>query len=273
MQQNLSVSITCPSCNKPAHYSLPDILGLASAGDLVAGFTSPLHAIMPGGDFVAAVVGWQPPVRAVPPPPKPEPTVQAQIEQILAQPQTYLLTCPSDQKQFQATLHAVNGAIEVSQSEAVTPINAALYETGKQILTNSLSVASSFCTAMVTVSTGAVAIYTGLFALVLPQNFYLGFPTDLVAVIPALGLLAAALCFARGAYPRLEQMTLSNPNSIRAYRNATLKARADFTFWGFVLLCLSIIVAFGMIAWIAGSHSSLPPGVPPSGTPTPTATP
>lgn len=54
MQQNLSVSITCPSCNKPAEYYLPDILGLASEGDVVAGFTSLLHAIMPGGDFVAA---------------------------------------------------------------------------------------------------------------------------------------------------------------------------------------------------------------------------
>jgi hypothetical protein len=83
--------------------------------------------------------------------------IEEKMEKELEQPHTYIFTCPKDQKQMQVSLYRDKGEIKrVSDPEAVTPGNAALYEAGKQIQTNSLSVASSFCSTMVTVSTGAV---------------------------------------------------------------------------------------------------------------------
>lgn len=85
------------------------------------------------------------------------------MEDELAEPHTYIFLCAKDQKQLQVTLYLENGDVkQITEPEAVTADNAALYDTGKQIQTNSLSVAISFCTAMITVSTGSVA-FTPLF--------------------------------------------------------------------------------------------------------------
>jgi nitrate reductase NapE component len=189
----------------------------------------------------------------------------------LAQPHTYLFTCPKDQKQIQVTLFLDQGAVQHSEPEAPTPTNVALYETGKQIQATSLSVATSFCSAMVGVSAGSVAVYTALLALVLPKSASLLWPTDIWSILPAGGCLVAALLFAMGAYPYLGSMRLSFPASIEHFRQDALMRRANLTLLAFIILALALVGAFLFIIWIAGTPTSIAPA--PTATPTITPTP
>src|SRR5690242_18221621 len=59
--------------------------------------------------------------------------------------------------------------IQVGPAEPVSPHNQALYEAGKQMLVESISVGREFCKFMVGVSTGAIPLYLALLQLALPK--------------------------------------------------------------------------------------------------------
>ena len=80
------------------------------------------------------------------------------------------------------------------------------------------SLRRAFTTSMIGVSTGSVAVYTGLLALVIPKSSSLLWPGDLWSIIPAVGFILAALLFALGAYPYIGSMRLSFPASIEIVR-------------------------------------------------------
>ncbi|MHB8599039.1 MAG: hypothetical protein ACYDER_19780 [Ktedonobacteraceae bacterium] len=277
------VDLHCPICKTTYHYNLVNIMGFSLDGanpTKVLGFTpAPVHT----GETIGVAIFTRYPGLTIDvpddqaPPPQlydaltteKRATIEEKMVQELQQPHTYIFTCPKDQKQLQVTLYLNNGEVKASDIEAVTPDNAALYVTGQQIQTNSLSVATSFCSAMVGVSTGSVAVYTGLLALVIPKSSSLLWPGDLLLVIPAVGFIVAAMLFALGAYPHMGSMRLSFPASIENFRDDAITRRATLTLIGFIVLCVALLAAFIFITWIAGTPVSISPVASPTFTPTP----
>jgi hypothetical protein len=116
---------------------------------------------------------------------------------------------------------------------------------------------------------GAVAVYTGLLALVIPKSSSLLWPDDVWAIVPAAGFIVAALLFALGAYPRIGSLRLSFPASIEKFRDDAIAWRATLTFISFIILGLALLGAFIIIVWIAGTPSIVVPVAAPIITPTP----
>lgn len=163
----------------------------------------------------------------------------------LGQPITLVFACPIKQEEFQAILvrRAKDGPIEALEVEALSPDNSALLDVGKQIATDALKVSSSFCTTMIGVSTTAIGVYTGLFALVVPKSCSYGVLTGFIAIVPALVFIAAAVNFAYGAFPVSGSFMIADPQSIEAFRENLFRIRRTRLMIGFGLFCLAMALA------------------------------
>jgi hypothetical protein len=146
--------------------------------------------------------------------------------------------------------------ISVSGATAITPHNQALYEFGKDELIKSIANGRDFVKSMVTVSTGAVAVYTGLVKFVLGDKFIptgsgslgifaLNIPVSLPVLFaaPAVLFLISSVIFAWAAMPRAGTVSLDLPAQISTYHDSTLLDLIRKLRVGFVVFCLANLVA------------------------------
>lgn len=164
----------------------------------------------------------------------------------VSEPKTTLIfNCPNKDKDFQGLLE--NGNV-VSPSP-ITPQNNALLEAGKNILLESVSVGRDFCKEMITISSGAIAIYLGLLTFIRPEYFEkinLSFSNSFIALLPAFLFLAATLCFALGYYPRKTEFSLDVIDGVNGITNERTKMINNRAFWarlGFIAFSLGIAAA------------------------------
>lgn len=192
---------------------------------------------------------------------------------LLEQPKTLVFTCPIKQEQFQATLvrSEKDGSIEVLEVEAISPDNSTLLDIGKQIATDALNVSSSFCTTMIGISTGAIGVYTALFAIVVPKNCSYGILTGFIAIFPALVFIAAALGFAYGAFPISGSFMVADPQSIEVFRENLFRLRLNRLHIGFGLFCIAMALAVLAVVLVAAHAGVTCPTS--NSVPTPTLTP
>src|SRR5438105_2716297 len=87
----------------------------------------------------------------------------------------------------------IGGSVVADQAIAITPHNAALYEAGKKLLLDSVSIGQDFCKLMIGLANGAIPIYAGLLTLILPKGFAFGSFEGFVLVIPAFLFLLAGI--------------------------------------------------------------------------------
>jgi hypothetical protein len=174
----------------------------------------------------------------------------------LGQPVTLIFNCPVTQRSFQATLVRENqdGLIKVLEVEAISPDNSMLLDVGKQIAFDSLKVSSSFCTSMIATSTGAIGVYTALFAIVLPKTCTIGIGYGLLAILPALVFIVAAIGFAYGAFPIHGSFMAADPHSIEIYRDHLFSLRMSRLRPSFVLFCIAMILAVIVVVLVATTH-------------------
>jgi len=174
----------------------------------------------------------------------------------LGQPVTLIFNCPVKQQTFQATLvrEEKNGPITVVEVEAISPDNSMLLDVGKQIASDSLKVSSSFCTSMIATSTGAIGVYTALFAVVLPKTCTIGIGYGLLAILPALVFIAAAVGFVYGAFPIHGSIMVADPHSIEIYRDNLFSLRMSRLRVSFALFCLAMFLAVIVVVLVASTH-------------------
>jgi hypothetical protein len=140
--------------------------------------------------------------------------------------------------------------ITVSDTQAITPHNQALYDAGKEMLVDSISVGRDFCKFMVGVATGAVPLYLGLLALGIPKDYRPAWWWEGVALVaPGLVFLAAAAVFALGFFPRTGAFSLDLPDQIDQARQAAISTRPRFSTWGFVLFGVGAIATIAVVIW------------------------
>jgi hypothetical protein len=137
--------------------------------------------------------------------------------------------------------------IIIESVETTTPHNKALYESGKSILIDSINTGREFCKFMITVSTSAIPIHLGLLKFVLPKDYILSFQNGLIAIIPSILFLIAAIVFTIGYYPQIGLFSLDIIQEIENERTKTIKRRKVTTLWGFTIF---IIATLSMILCI-----------------------
>jgi hypothetical protein len=133
--------------------------------------------------------------------------------------------------------------IQVGAAQPITPHNEAVYEAGKQMLVESVSVGREFCTFMVGVSTGAIPLYLALLGLALPKDYRPSWEQGIAAVVPAAAFLLAAVAFALGVFPRSGTFSLDVIEQIEAARNRAMAWRGRLATIGFVIFGLAALAA------------------------------
>ncbi len=146
--------------------------------------------------------------------------------------------------------------VELLEVSAVTPHNRALYEAGKKMLSDSLSIGADFCKSMISTSSGAIAVYLGFFVYVLPKDYRIPWPDNLLVLGPAIGFLISSLIFALGYFPRTGKFSLDIPEQIDKARRETITKRAKLARCGFGTFLLSTLGAIGVIVWVATAYQS-----------------
>jgi hypothetical protein len=129
--------------------------------------------------------------------------------------------------------------IQVGPSRPVSPHNQALYEAGKQLLTDSITVGREFCKFMVGISTGAIPLYLALLTLALPKDYRPAWWKGIAAIVPASLFLLAAVTFALGVFPRTGTFSLDYPEQIDTARSNAISWRRNVAIVGFSLFALA----------------------------------
>ncbi len=124
--------------------------------------------------------------------------------------------------------------VEVSQVEAVSPHNQALYEAGKAMLTDSIKTGRDFCQFMITTSISAIPVYLAIIAFLLPKDYSLGILIGIVVTGPAVLFLIAALIFVYGYFPTGDYFSLDIIEEIEMARNRNIKRRQNIAIVGLI---------------------------------------
>ncbi len=161
--------------------------------------------------------------------------------------------------------------IEVGQGEPVSPHNEALYETGKEMMKSSVSTSREFCQTMISVSSGAIAIYSALLAFGVPKDTSFSTVSLLIALIPSFLFLISTIIFVLGCLPTVSVVSLDITEEIKqAYEN-TLRSRRKIMIAGTILFVVALILAILIVTSFSLGFYTVKPV--PTITPTPTPVP
>jgi hypothetical protein len=141
----------------------------------------------------------------------------------------------------------------------VSPENRALYEAGKEMLVDSIKSGRDFCQFMITLSTGGIAVYTGLIKLVLPTNANLNPTQGTIALVPALAYLVAAVVFTYAYFPLSGNLALNVPADIERDRATTIAFRNRWSKIGLAIFVLGRLAdVLSAFAILTGSYAPAP---------------
>lgn len=135
--------------------------------------------------------------------------------------------------------------VQMKSTAVLTPHNEAMYEAGKKMLTDSITVGRDYSKFMITLSTGGIPIYLGLLKFVLPNNASLDIQARLIVFSPAFVFLLASLVFTFAYYPKGDCFSLDILEEIQNAYSSTLRRRRRITNTGLGLFLLANL--FGII--------------------------
>jgi hypothetical protein len=125
----------------------------------------------------------------------------------------------------------------------VSPHNKAVYDAGKTMLVDSISIGREFCEAMIKISTGAIPIYLGILVFILPENYSLGIGFGTAVALPAIAFLFASVVFTIGYLPVTSYFSLDIVEEIEYERNKVVRRRSRLIKVGFTVFVLATLLA------------------------------
>lgn len=139
--------------------------------------------------------------------------------------------------------------VAVSDVQAVTPHNDALYEAGKKLLMDSVETGRDYCKFMITTSVGAIPVYLGLLGVMLPEKYEPTWTSGPVLIVPPLLFVASAALSIAGYLPRVATFSLDLPEEIEEVRQATIGRRRKFALAATTLFCVAALFAIVVALW------------------------
>jgi len=141
-------------------------------------------------------------------------------------------------------------AVQADVAEDLTPHNKALYEAGKSLLVESVSVGREFCKFMTTTTLGAIPLYLALLKLVLPKEYVLHSRDEFLFLLPPVAFLVSSVLFVLGYFPQRGHLSLDLPAEIERERRKTIERRQRYAATAFIVFVLGVLYG----AWqIVGS--------------------
>ncbi|MFT3893417.1 MAG: hypothetical protein QM730_17450 [Anaerolineales bacterium] len=137
-----------------------------------------------------------------------------------------------------------NSTLRVVETGSISPHSKAVYEAGKTLLIDSISTGREFCHSMIGYSTGAIPIYLGLLAFILPEKYTLGIETGIAVTLPAILFLLASVTFVVGYLPIKTKFSLDLIEEIERERERIIHHR-------------SLLIKIGFSVFAAGMLSSI----------------
>jgi hypothetical protein len=136
--------------------------------------------------------------------------------------------------------------ISVGQPTAETPHNQALYEAGKEMLVDSVTVGRDFCKFMAGVATGAISIFLAILAVALPKDYRPSWGFGIAIVVTAALFLVSAAVYALGVFPRTGDLSLDLIDSIDTVRKAAIKRRETCALIGSAFFAIGVLAVVGV---------------------------
>jgi hypothetical protein len=147
----------------------------------------------------------------------------------------------------QTANESTRSLITVRNVSAVSPHNKAIYESGKLLLTESISTSREFCKFMISISTGAIPIYLGFLTFLLPKNYTPGLLMRGIIIIPTIGFLISSIAFAIGYIPVATKFSLDVIDEIERAREEVLQHRITKIKVGFATFVLATLTSILVI--------------------------
>jgi hypothetical protein len=143
-------------------------------------------------------------------------------------------------------------AIEVGE---ISPHTKAVYEAGKKILVDSIDTGREFCQSMIKTSTGAIPVYLGILAFILPKDYSLGIGLGAAVSLPAIAFLIASVVFSIGYLPVTTHFSLELVEEIERERNRIVRRRSQLIKVGFSIFVLATLTAIAVIVVNIGGRN------------------
>lgn len=134
-----------------------------------------------------------------------------------------------------------DNAIQAGIAEELSPHNKALYEAGKSLLVESVSVGREFCKFMTTTALSAIPLYLGLLKLVLPKDYVLHTREEVLLLLPPVAFLVSSIVFILGYFPQRGQLSLDLPSEIEKERSKTIVRRQHYAIAAFIVFALGVL--------------------------------
>lgn len=136
----------------------------------------------------------------------------------------------------------------------VSPHNKALYEAGKTLLVDSVSTGREFCKNMIGVCTGAIPLYLGILAFILPKEYALGMTRSILISVPAIMFLLACVVFTFGYLPVTGRFSLDLVGEIEREINKSIRHRSALIKIGFTVFVVGTLTAILVIVLNFGAR-------------------
>ena len=134
--------------------------------------------------------------------------------------------------------------IQADEVGDLSPHNKALYEAGKSLLVESISVGREFCKFMTTTALSAIPLYLALLKFVLPKEYTLQSHDETVFLVPPIAFFVSSGFFILGYFPQSGRLSLDLPSEIERERAKTIRWRRWFSFIAFIIFAFG--VCFGV---------------------------
>jgi uncharacterized membrane protein YhhN len=143
--------------------------------------------------------------------------------------------------------------VQADTVEDLSPHNKALYEAGKNLLVESVSVGREFCKFMTTTTLGAIPIYLALLKLVLPQDYVLQSRDEVLFLLPPVLFLVSSIVFILGYFPQRGHLSLDLPSEIEQERRKTIVRRQRYAAFAFIVFVVGVLYGAWQIVQALGA--------------------
>lgn len=142
------------------------------------------------------------------------------------------------------------GVVGEVMAEPLSPTNEAMFEAGKTMLVESISVGREFCKSMITTAFTAIPVYMAIIGLIIPEGHKFSVVEGILAVSPVAVFLVAALVSLKGYSPQHGTTVLDYPAEIEDERSRTIQFRKKWGRIGFAVFILAVVASLIVFVWL-----------------------
>lgn len=165
---------------------------------------------------------------------------------------SWVVSCPERYKGDCSDKFLVTFDGGIKKTKLLNPTDEVFLEIGKDIVKNSRSTLREFSSAMITVSSGAIATYIALVGLFLSKTVVLQIIQYIIMAIPAFLFLVSIIIFVQAYYPRRRVIDPAHISDVKQRHNEVVNERQWYVTIGMYSFIAATGLAVSIIVMIIG---------------------